>query len=94
MEGITITLHEDELEIDGVRVSYAVLPHLILSVVRPDPRRWLRFQRLHNIVHVHVRLSEGEPYGTDTAIIGRGGSDEGQSSPANPGWQGQKTAHS
>jgi hypothetical protein len=92
MEAVTIRLHEHEMEIEGVRVSYEVLPHLIRCIVQPDPRRWLRFERQGDIVHVNVRLSEGETHGTDTAIIGRTNS-RTEYGKEHPGGEGQAVAH-
>jgi hypothetical protein len=87
---VTLKLHQRELEIDGVRVSYEVLPQLILAIVHPDPRRWLRFERVGNIVNVHVRLQKEEPNGTSTGAIGR----DGESGSAEGAWgQGREAAH-
>lgn len=68
--GINVTLKTTHMEIEGVRVSYDVLPHLLAAVVKPDPRRWIRFERVDDQIHVHVKLSEEESNGTRTGSIG------------------------
>lgn len=84
---IRLELVAEGVRVDGVMVAYGVIPHLINALVHPDPRRWLRFERVGDTVQVYVRLSEGERNGTRTGSIG----DEERQETV--GSSGQEAAH-
>jgi hypothetical protein len=55
---VNITLDEGVLNINGMPVSLVVLDDLLRAVVSPDPRRWIRFERIGDAGMVHIRMEE------------------------------------
>jgi hypothetical protein len=54
MKKATIELNGDTLVIDGIRVSFDVIPQFLYEIANPDPRKWYRFERVGDELAVSV----------------------------------------
>jgi hypothetical protein len=66
----TITMDAKNLYVDGVPISFALLPQMLYELVHPDPRKWYRFERVGNDIVVHVKISEEIEEGRPITTIG------------------------
>lgn len=60
----SITFTPDTLTIDGIQFSLMVIPQILYEITHPDPRKWYRLERIGDVIHVEVRITEpdnGEP---------------------------------
>jgi hypothetical protein len=74
----TITMDAAYLYVDGVAISFAVIPQILYELTHPDNRKWYRFERVGDTVTVYVKISEEKPDGnpiasTDPAGVGSQG---------------------
>jgi hypothetical protein len=67
---ISYDVVNETFTIEGIKVSFFVLPQLIHELTHPDPRKWYRFERMDDTIIVHVRINEEERNGTPIARIG------------------------
>jgi hypothetical protein len=54
----TLTIDEDALIVDGVRIAWRAIPELLFRLAHPDPRKWYRWEREGDTIQVHVKISE------------------------------------
>jgi hypothetical protein len=54
MKKATIEFSGDTLLIDGVRVTFDLIPQFLYEIAHPDPRKWYRFERMNDELMVHV----------------------------------------
>ena len=54
MRKATIEFNGDTLMIDGVRVSFDIIPQFLYEIAHPDPRKWYRFERVLDELIVHT----------------------------------------
>jgi hypothetical protein len=79
----SITFDFENLYVDGVRISLALLPQMLYELTHPDPRKWYRLERVGNDIVVHLKISEEKPDGNPIAST----NDAGVSS-SSPGREG------
>jgi hypothetical protein len=62
----------DDVVIEGVRISLAIIPEILYEFTHPDPRKWYRIERIDNNIIVHVRITKfpEENDGNPIASIG------------------------
>ena len=88
----SITITEDSLIVDGVRIPLRVIPQMLYQLVHPDPRKWYRWERLGDTIQVHFRISE-DTDGSVIASINAGNTQDAERSQQNTGGEGQQTPH-
>ena len=68
MKRATIEIQSDTLIIDGVRVTFGVIPEILYEIAHPDPRRWYNLERVNDVIIVHVEMREPQRPVTDYPI--------------------------
>ena len=56
----TVQFEDDALIIDGMRVTFEIIPQILYELSHPDPRKWYCFERIDDRCIVHVRIEPGE----------------------------------
>lgn len=54
MRKAAIEINGDTLIIDGIRVSFDVIPQFLHEMANPDPRKWYNFRREGDELLIHV----------------------------------------
>jgi len=59
----TIEIERDYLIIDGMKVTFDIIPQFMYEFAHPDPRKWFRLERRGDacLVHCEIRDEEGMP---------------------------------
>lgn len=74
---IVIKLNPNVVTCNGVEIPYMVLAQIINELTHPNPRKWIRLERLGECIHVSTRISEEEPNGTHISSVGNGAENDG-----------------
>lgn len=82
----SLTIDEDSLVVDGVRIAFIIIPQILYELAHPDPRKWYRLERTADTITVHVKITED----TDGHIIAS--TADAERSGENSGQQGQGTS--
>ena len=56
MKRATVQFDDDALIIDGMRVTFEVIPQLLHEFANPDPSKWYRLERVGDRCIVHVKI--------------------------------------
>lgn len=73
---ITIQMNPNAVTINGVEITYMVLAQIINEITNPDPRKWIRMERVGDAIHITIRMSE-ESDGSQINTLGQGETDHG-----------------
>jgi hypothetical protein len=56
----TVQFEDDALIIDGMRVTFEVIPQFLYELANPDPRKWYRLERVGDRCIIHVKIDPNE----------------------------------
>lgn len=56
MRKAQIELEPDSITIDGMRVTFEVIPQFLYELAHPDPRKWFNFERIGDAAIVHMEM--------------------------------------
>lgn len=80
---VTLKLFPNHLEVNGIEVPYMLVAEVVNELTHPNPRKWIRLERMENIVVVSTRIAEEEPNGTPINTLGNGEAREQGTPPPN-----------
>lgn len=52
----TVQFEDDAIIIDGMRVTFEVIPQFLHELANPDPSRWYRLERVGDQCIIHVKI--------------------------------------
>jgi hypothetical protein len=52
----TIQIERDYLIIDGMKVTFDIIPQFMYELAHPDPRRWYRLRRVGDACMVDIKM--------------------------------------
>lgn len=82
---IVVKMNPNALSVNGIEIPYMVVAQILNELTHPDPRKWIRMERVGDCVHISTRISEDEPNGTRIRTFSNG--------EAHDGGEGQAAAH-
>jgi hypothetical protein len=56
----TVQFEDNALIIDGMRVTFEVIPQFLYELANPDPRKWYRLERVGDRCIIHVKIDPNE----------------------------------
>jgi hypothetical protein len=57
----TVQFEDNALIIDGMRVTFEIVPQFLYELAHPDPHKWYRLERVGDRCIVHVKIDPDEP---------------------------------
>jgi hypothetical protein len=54
----TVEFEDGALIIDGMRVTFEIIPQFLYELANPDPRKWYRLERVGDRCIVHVKMND------------------------------------
>jgi len=52
----TVQIEDNALIIDGMRVTFEIIPQFLHELANPDPAKWYRLERVGDRCIVHVKI--------------------------------------
>jgi hypothetical protein len=54
----TVEIEDGALIIDGMRVTFEIIPQFLYELANPDPRKWYRLERVGDRCIIHVKMND------------------------------------
>ena len=52
----TVQFEDDAIIIDGMKVTFDIIPQFMYELAHPDPRRWYRLRRVGDACMVDIKM--------------------------------------